>query len=121
MAVLELGARDLGSWLGGIRQRQGYRQYRHMLPTSNPAMRDAGFFPDFLAKKIKNLQTTGPDSKNQMICVLEVRIEIMLLRRDGLGLERNGEKLVSVVRCAVSNFQYLLSILINFTVNEVLF
>ena len=46
----------------------------------------------------------------------------MLLRRDGLGLERNGEKLVvSVVRCAVSNFQYLLSILINFTVNEVLF
>ena len=78
-----------------------------------------GFFPDFLAK---NIQRTGPHSKNQMICVLEVRIQTMLLRRDGLGLERNGEKLVvSVVRCAVSNFQYLLSILINFTVNEVLF
>ena len=116
MAVLELGARDLGSWLRGIRQRQGYRQYRHMLPTSNCMMWD--FFLIFWQK---NIQRTGSDSKNQMICVLEVRIEIMLLRRDGLGLERNGEKLVSVVRCAVSNFQYLLSILINFTVNEILF
>lgn len=53
VAGLELGARDLGSWLGGI--RQGYRQYRHMLPTSNPAMWDVGFFPDFLAKKNKRI------------------------------------------------------------------
>ena len=55
MAGLELGARDLGSWLRGIKTG---------IPTipahaSNFQLYDVGFFPDFLAKKTKDYTKDG--------------------------------------------------------------